>query len=233
MRGHPGARVYKEHTPKKETGAAKAADMDRRADPAWGGAPYPGTMSTSSAATHAPVPEKARDPESAARELALRFLERRARTRKELLAHLRQRGIPDELSESITCRFEETGLIDDQGLAERWVVSRQGGKSARQLQAELVRRGVDRDVADSAAGAVSDDVEEAAMLRLIDRRAAAMRHLSVEVRQRRLMAQLARRGYAADAARRCIQRALGDLADGAYDRDGAPLSEGPDFLDQV
>ena len=198
------------------------------------GGPTPGAAAESSVVAHAAVvSETAGVSESAARELALRFLERRARTRKELLAHLRQRGVPDELSESITCRFEETGLIDDQGLAERWVVSRQAAKSARQLQAELVRRGVDRDVADSAARAVGADVEEAAMLRLIDRRAVAMGNLPVEVKQRRLMAQLARRGYTADAARRCVQRALADPGDEAADDERPPLSGGPDFLDQV
>ena len=112
-------------------------------------------------------------------------------------------------------------------------MSRQAAKSARQLQAELVRRGVDRDVAASAARAVGADVEEAAMLRLIDRRAAAMRNLPAEVKQRRLMAQLARRGYTADAARRCVQRALADPDDGASDDEGPPLPGGPDFLDQV
>jgi regulatory protein len=250
MTGSSRARAHKEHShtdgPEGEgsgaagTGLAAATDIGRMAVLSASSSPNPGAATTKAAAAEssvdahaAVVSETARAAESPARELALRFLDRRTRTREELLAHLRQRGVPDELSESIICRFQETGLIDDQGLAERWVASRQAAKSARQLQAELVRRGVDRDVAASAARVVGADVEEAAMLKLINRRALAMGGLPVEVKQRRLMAQLARRGYPADAARRCVQRALGDPGEEALDDGRPPPSGGPDFLDQV
>jgi len=169
--------------------------------------------------------------ESAVRELALRFLDRRARTRTELLAHLLKRGVPGDMAGRLVGRFEEIGLLDDQRLAEGWVASRQATRSARQLRAELARRGVDRDVASAAAGVVGAEVEEAAMLRLVDRRAAAMGNLPAGVKQRRLMAQLARRGYSADAARRCVEQVLGGSDDGAADGGGAAMPLGPDFLD--
>ena len=174
--------------------------------------------------------------ESGARALALRFLDRQARTCSELLAHLLKRGVPRELADSLVGRFEETGLLDDQRLAENWVLSRQTRKSAQQLRAELVRRGIERDVAAAAAGAVGEDVEEAAMLKQAVARAARMGNLPTGVKQRRLMAQLARRGYPADAARRCVEQALA-RSDGPASERGLPAEPAEplerDFLDQV
>jgi len=58
-----------------------------------------------------------------------------------------------------------------------------------------------------------------------------MGNLPSGVKQRRLMAQLARRGYSADAARRCVEQVLGGSDDGAADGGGAAMPLGPDFLD--
>ena len=216
------------------TGTPGAAAQEQASD-----VPEPaGTHDPTAASVPAGVPESGVSPsrpgvsESAVRELALRFLDRRARTRTELLAHLLKRGVPGDMAGRLVGRFEEIGLLDDQRLAEGWVASRQATRSARQLRAELARRGVDRDVASAAAGAVGAEVEEAAMLRLVDRRAAAMGNLPAGVKQRRLMAQLARRGYSADAARRCVEQVLGGSDDGRQaDGGGAAMPLGPDFLD--
>lgn len=197
------------------TGTPGAAAQEQASD-----VPEPaGTHDPTAASVPAGAPESGVS-ESAVRELALRFLDRRARTRTELLAHLLKRGVPGDMAGRLVGRFEEIGLLDDQRLAEGWVASRQATRSARQLRAELARRGVDRDVASAAAGVVGAEVEEAAMLRLVDRRAAAMGNLPSGVKQRRLMAQLARRGYSADAARRCVEQVLGGSDDGAADGGG-------------
>ena len=58
------------------------------------------------------------DPESVARTICLRLLERQARTRAELEAALRKKGVPDDAGQRVLDRFTEVGLINDSALAD-------------------------------------------------------------------------------------------------------------------
>ncbi|MGH2923323.1 MAG: hypothetical protein ACRDKH_04755, partial [Solirubrobacterales bacterium] len=53
-------------------------------------------------------------------ELAVKALSRRERSRAELDAWLRQRGVGDEEVESTIVRLEELGEVDDAGFARRY-----------------------------------------------------------------------------------------------------------------
>src|SRR5947208_1855082 len=92
------------------------------------------------------------DPESAARTICLRLLDRRARTRAELAAALARRGIPDDAAERVLDRFAQVGLIDDAGLADGFAQAQhhERGLSGRAVAVKLRRRGVEEDAVQAA-----------------------------------------------------------------------------------
>src|SRR6476646_10328976 len=105
--------------------------------------------------------------EEQARNLCLRLLTARARTRAELEGQLSKRGYPDDVSAQVLDRLSRAGLVDDADFAEQWVRSRRAnaGKGKRALAAELRTKGVDDDVitaalADIDAGAERQRAEQ-------------------------------------------------------------------------
>jgi regulatory protein len=137
--------------------------------------------------------------EEQARNLCLRLLTARARTRAELEGQLTKRGYPDDVSQLVLDRLAQVGLIDDEDFAEQWVRSRRvnAGKGKRALAAELRTKGVDNDViatvlADIDAGAERERAEQLVRDKL--RREKLGEDDDTKV-MRRLVGMLARRGY--------------------------------------
>lgn len=148
--------------------------------------------------------------EEAARAICLRLLANRPRTRAELAAALRRRGIPGDVAESVLGRFAEVGLIDDAAFARAWVESRHHsrGLARRVLAAELRQRGIPDGEVRSAVNLLGPQDELAAARRLVDKRAAATRGQPWPARARQLMGMLARKGYPADVAAQVVREAL-------------------------
>src|SRR6476646_4040387 len=137
--------------------------------------------------------------EEQARNLCLRLLTARARTRSELEGQLTKRGFPDEVSNQVLDRLAQVGLVDDADFAEQWVRSRRtnAGKGKRALAAELRTKGVDNDVITAAldgidAGAERERAEQLVRDKL--RRGKLGDDDDTKV-ARRLVGMLARRGY--------------------------------------
>ena len=114
-----------------------------------------------------------------AKEKALYLLEHRPHAKRELERKL-SRTVGEEAAQAAADRMEELGLVDDADYAARLAqeLARKGYAFSRTVQ-ELVRRGVDRELAQEAAREASPDPEEA-IRRLIQsvsgtRRAAAKR----------------------------------------------------------
>lgn len=153
------------------------------------------------------------DPEAVARLIALRMLDSSPRTRSELAAALARRGVPDEAAAAVLDRFTEVGLVDDEAFATAWVDSRHRGRglARRALSAELRRKGIDEQVAAQALDQISTDDEEESARALVRGRAAAMRSLPTEVRTRRLVGMLARKGFGGSLAYRVVREVFDDL----------------------
>lgn len=151
------------------------------------------------------------DPVVAAREIVLRQLTVRARTRSELEAILRRKGVPDDAATEVLDRFGELRLVDDAGFATGWVESGQRRlKSRRVLRQELATKGVDVDLANEALAQVDDEQEYAAALALARKKTAATRGLEAPVRYRRIAGALARRGFSGGVTHRAVREALVD-----------------------
>jgi regulatory protein len=151
--------------------------------------------------------------EEQARNLCLRLLADRARSRAELTGQLAKRGYPDDVSARVLDRLGDVGLVDDQDFAAQWVRSRHlnAGKGKRALAAELRTKGVDDDVITEALADVDADAERLRAEQLV---AAKLRRErlgedgdDVKV-ARRLVGMLARRGYQQSMAFDVVKVAL-------------------------
>jgi regulatory protein len=137
--------------------------------------------------------------EEQARNLCLRLLTARARTRAELQGQLAKRAYPDDVSARVLDRLAQVGLVDDADFAEQWVQSRRvnAGKGKRALAAELRTKGVDNDVIIAALAGIDAGVERQRAEQLVRdklRREKLGDDDDTKV-ARRLVGMLARRGY--------------------------------------
>lgn len=160
--------------------------------------------------------DEQRDPrvrEEQARNLCLRLLTARARTRAELAAQLAKRGYPDDIGERVLDRLADVGLIDDQDFADQWVQSRHrnAGKGRRALAAELRTKGVDDEVIAEALADVDADAERVRAEQLVSDKLRRERlgDAADDVKvTRRLVGMLARRGYHQSMALDVVKMAL-------------------------
>ncbi|WBB98649.1 regulatory protein RecX [Solwaraspora sp. WMMA2080] len=144
-----------------------------------------------------------------ARDICLRQLAVRPRTRAELAAVLRRRGISEATASSVLDRYDEVGMIDDAAFAQAWVTSRHHGRglARRNLAAELRQRGVDPQTARDALDGLDESTERATATELVERKLRTARG-APDVVFRRLVAMLARKGYSAGVAVPVVREAL-------------------------
>ncbi len=154
--------------------------------------------------------DESRDPAEVAREICLRQLAVRPRTRAELAAALARRGIDAEVAASVLDRYDEVGIIDDAAFARAWVTSRHQGRglASRALANELRQRGVDKELADAALADLDDETQAATARDLVDRKLRSAGATAPDALFRRLVGALARKGYPPGLAIRVVKEAL-------------------------
>ncbi|GII20551.1 regulatory protein RecX [Planosporangium mesophilum] len=169
-----------------------------------------------------PAGQPDRDPAELAREICLRQLAVRPRTRAELATAMRKRGIDDEIVDSVLDRYDEVGIINDEAFARAWVTSRHHGKglARRALAGELRRKGVDPDAVGEALDELDPQTEEETAKALVARRMRIERSAPPDAAFRRLVGMLARKGYPAGLAIRVVKDALAAEAETAEFADG-------------
>ncbi|MER7456873.1 regulatory protein RecX [Micromonospora sp. NPDC126480] len=164
-----------------------------------------------------------RDEAEVAREICLRQLAVRPRTRAELAGALAKRGISEETAATVLDRYDEVGIIDDAAFARAWVSSRHTGRglARRALATELRQRGVDGDVAKAALGELDDETEAETARALAERKLRSARGEPDAV-FRRLVGMLARKGYPPGVAIRAVKDAI-----------AAQSAEAAEFAEQI
>ncbi len=107
--------------------------------------------------------------------------------------------------DSTLSELKARGLVDDAAFARYWRDSREVGspRSLRALTSELVRKGVDREVASRALAGVDD---EAAAYRAARRRAARLAGADRAEFRRKLGAALRRRGFGYEVTEITVNR---------------------------
>ncbi|WP_203994112.1 regulatory protein RecX [Micromonospora lutea] len=164
-----------------------------------------------------------REEAEVAREICLRQLAVRPRTRAELATALARRGISEETANQVLDRYDEVGIIDDAAFARAWVSSRHAGRglARRALANELRQRGVDGDTASEALDELDETTEAETARALVDRKLRTARGEPDAV-FRRLVGMLARKGYPAGVAIRAVKDAI-----------AAQSAEAAEFAEQI
>ncbi|MBM4194044.1 MAG: recombination regulator RecX [Gemmatimonadetes bacterium] len=150
-------------------------------------------------------------------ERALGALARRGRSVTEMERWLRDRDYAAEDVADAVERLVAAGLLDDEKFAAAFARSRILDRklSRRRTEAELLRRGVRRSVADAAVAAVFSDEgvsEDAVIDAAVRKRLRAVAGRPAVDQERRLIAYLARRGFGGGAAKAAVRRVLQDEA---------------------
>ncbi|WP_307815879.1 regulatory protein RecX [Myceligenerans indicum] len=150
----------------------------------------------------------------AAREAVLRILTATQKSRHELEQALARKGYPESVVTPLLDRFDDVGLVDDVAYAGTIVRTRQGerGLARRAISEELRRRGIDEETATEALDQIDPEDERAAGARLAEKLVVKTRGKERDVRVRRAVGSLARKGYAPGLAFELVRDAL--AADG-------------------
>jgi len=132
-----------------------------------------------------------------AKDLCLRLLTVRPRTRLELHQALLRKGIDEDVAEGVLGRLDEVGLVDDAAFAEVWVRSRHNfqGMGRRALAMELRRKGVSDTASEEALATVDADAEEDRARQLVRKRLRSLGGDDETAKIRKLVGMLARKGY--------------------------------------
>jgi len=147
------------------------------------------------------------DPYSIANTIALNALVARAKSKGELLAHLKKRGIEDDVAQATIFRLKENGLINDSEFAKAWTQSRHTSKklSKRIIAGELRTRGVDQFSIDQALDEIDDESEYRTAFSLGMKKYNTMSRLEPEVQIRRIQSLLQRKGFSFPTIARVIR----------------------------
>jgi regulatory protein len=147
---------------------------------------------------------------------ALRFLETRPRSEREVRTRLAQKGTSPDLIDRVIARLRDLRLIDDAAFAQFWIENRArfSPRGARALKAELRQKGLATDVV----AEVDESVDEAGGARDLARRyARRLAKLDRQTFRQKLWAQLARRGFDYDVIGPAIDEAWQTVAGDATD----------------
>ncbi len=142
---------------------------------------------------------------------ALRFLDYRPRTEKEIRAKLQQKGFEPQKTEPVIARLKSSGMVRDERFALAWVESRNEfhPRSQRLMRYEMRSKGIEEGLIEKALQGSASDLELAARAaQKLKRRYAALEWKEF---QAKMSAFLARRGFSYDVVAPTVKTAWNEL----------------------
>ncbi len=140
---------------------------------------------------------------------ALNLLARRAFAEQELNRRIRRVGYRPLTADLVCHKLKKTGILDDADFARQWTEGQIGRKiGSRRIALELQKKGVSREQAEEALGAV-DSGEEFRMAVSLAERGLRRGKPGEDPRKtsQRVLAMLSRRGYDFEISRKALNRA--------------------------
>jgi regulatory protein len=151
---------------------------------------------------------QAADAEAAYRS-ALACLGRRPFSRRDLARRLVMRGHPPESADLAVARAESAGLVNDETYARHYVQTRTArGRGPMRLRRELAVMGVAAAIIDRVLAEQAEESDPGVVRALARKRASQLGDVERQDRFRRVVAFLARRGYAGPEVRRVVRETL-------------------------
>jgi regulatory protein len=148
-------------------------------------------------------------------ELALRALNARDRSERELRSFLERRQVESDVIDDVLRAAAAEGLIDDAGYARRFTEDRRllDRWGNERIARDLVRRGIERELVDQALAGHGRDDEIAVAIELLDRRFPLP--FDGDRERDKAWRMLVRRGYEPELAYSAVRRHEQGLADAA------------------
>lgn len=147
--------------------------------------------------------------EERARNIVLRLLEKGPKTSTQLLEVLAKNEIPTEIAKPLIERFAEVELVNDRLYAQDLADAsrRTKGLARSMVKRKLESKGLDRELINQVASEISDEDELAVATELAIKRYGQLSHLDSDVRHRRLVGFLQRRGFGSSIVFEAIREA--------------------------
>jgi regulatory protein len=147
--------------------------------------------------------------EERARNIVLRLLERGPKSSSELALALEKHEIPTEIARHVIQRFSDVELIDDSAYAQQLADAsrRTSGLARYMVKRKLADKGLDQEIIDRVASEISDEDELLVATELAIKRRGQLSKLAPEVRDRRLIGFLQRRGFGSGVVFAAIREA--------------------------
>lgn len=126
---------------------------------------------------------------------ALKSLNYRSRTKKEISQKLLEKGFSTDQVQAVVDRLETVGLVEDTRYAQMWVENRNEfhPRSQRLMRLEMIQKGIEEEVIESALGGSADDGELA--VKAAQKQLRKYERLEWPEFRQKLSAYLARRGF--------------------------------------
>jgi regulatory protein len=144
-----------------------------------------------------------------AKAYALRLIELRPRTVREIGDKLAKRGIDKAETEAAVIWLESIGLLNDEKFARDWIENRRHFRpmGVIRLRQELRAKGIAQDIINAAVSKYQQGADEIpAALDLAQRKMKLYRNLDRETAKRRLAGFLARRGYGIEVVKKVLKK---------------------------
>jgi recX family len=146
----------------------------------------------------------------AAKEVALRQLDVRARSRHELESAITSRGFSTETADKVIERLVELGLVDDLAFARAFARGRfeAGGKTGSALKMDLSRKGLSSQIIAQVLSEIDVEEEYSRACALAEKKIRSLTMRDRQVIRRRIFSMLARKGYPPHVCIRVIEELL-------------------------
>jgi regulatory protein len=146
--------------------------------------------------------------------VAMRALDQRMQSGKELRTRLQRKGFEALTIDAALQRLSDYGYLNDERFAELWIENRLAHRprGKRMLEQELRQKGIDREIVqETVAGMEIDD--RAAALALANKRLNSVRNQPPDEQKKKLTGILARRGFDYGTIRATLEAVLGQPSD--------------------
>ncbi len=146
-----------------------------------------------------------------ARNYALRLLELRGRSVKEIRDKLKSKAADPKDVDSVIADLLSLGLLDDEKFAQDWIDSRRRLKpmGPTRMRTELVKKGISHEIISAALNEFVNNVDQEALaLPLAERKMRSWRGLEREKIIGRMTGFLGRRGFSAQTINNVLKKIL-------------------------
>jgi regulatory protein len=147
--------------------------------------------------------------EERAKNIALKLLDKGPKSSAQLLEALEKNEIPSEIAIAVVKRFTEVELLDDKAYAEDIAAAsrKTKGLARSMVKRKLADKGLDQELIDAVAEDISDEDELSVATELAIKRLGQLSSYGPEVRKRRLVGFLQRRGFGSSIVFEAIREA--------------------------